>query len=107
MSDWFHSSWRPGSRSGSRWRRPKLSWARTSGYPGRRPLGRPGRGGRDAQGKKPETEGRVVAELMWGFWRLLHSKVYEVNLWRPCLRHAYPQAATLIRDTVYEHLDHS
>jgi hypothetical protein len=61
---------------------------------------------RVAQGKKTETEGRVVAELMLGFWRLLHSKEYEVSLWRPCLRHAYPGAATLSRTQVYDRLDH-
>lgn len=60
---------------------------------------------RVAQGKKTETEGRVVAELMLGFWRLLHSKEYEVSLWRPCLRHAYP-AATGRRQDVYDRLDH-
>jgi len=61
---------------------------------------------RVARGRKPETEGRVIAELMWGFWRLLHSKTYEVTLWRPCLRLAYPLRATLTRGQVYDRLDH-
>lgn len=62
--------------------------------------------GRVAQGKKTETQGRVVAELMLGFWRLLHSKECEVTLWRPCLRHAYPAASSLARQHVYDRLDH-
>lgn len=61
---------------------------------------------RVAQGKKTETEGRVVAELMFGFWRLLHSKTYEVSLWRPCLRLAYPHRTNLRRAEVYQRLDH-
>ncbi len=61
---------------------------------------------RVAQGKKTETEGRVVADLMLGFWRLLHSKSYEVTLWRPCLRLAYPGIAKLDREDVYDRLDH-
>ena len=57
------------------------------------------------QGGKPETEGRVVAELMFGFWRLLHSKTYEATLWTPCLRHAYPLQRPNDRTAVYERLD--
>ncbi len=43
---------------------------------------------------------------MLGFWRLLHSKEYEVTLWRPCLRNTYSGAATLSRIQVYDRLDH-
>jgi hypothetical protein len=57
------------------------------------------------QGGKPETEGRVVAELMFGFWRLLNSKTYEATLWTPCLRHAYPAQQPNDRSAVYERLD--
>jgi hypothetical protein len=57
------------------------------------------------QGGKPETEGRVVAELMFGFWRLLHSKTYEATLWTPCLRHAYPFQRPNDRSAVYDRLD--
>jgi len=48
----------------------------------------------------------VVADLMLGFWRLLHSKDYEVTLWRPCLRLAYPGVSTVQRRDVYDRLDH-
>lgn len=60
---------------------------------------------RVAQGKKGETEGRVVAELMFGFWRLLHSKVYEPTLWQHVLRFAYPNSTKLDRREVYNRLD--
>ena len=60
---------------------------------------------RVVQGGKPETEGRVVAELMFGFWRLLHSKTYEATLWTPCLRHAYPFQQPNDRSAVYDRLD--
>lgn len=60
---------------------------------------------RVAQGKKGETEGRVVAELMFGFWRLLHSKVYEPTLWQHVLRFAYPNSTRLDRREVYTRLD--
>lgn len=60
---------------------------------------------RVVQGGKPETEGRVVAELMFGFWRLLHSKTYEATLWTPCLRHAYPSQRPNSRSAVYDRLD--
>lgn len=61
---------------------------------------------RVGQGGKPETEGRVIAELMFGFWRLLHSKTYEATLWTPCLRHAYPHQRPNDRTAVYRRLDH-
>ncbi len=57
------------------------------------------------QGDKPETEGRVIAELMFGFRRLLHSKAYEATLWTPCLRHAYPLQQPNDRSAVYHRLD--
>ena len=60
---------------------------------------------RVVQGGKPETEGRVVAELMFGFWRLLHSKTYEATLWTPCLRHAFPLQRPNDRSAVYDRLD--
>jgi len=60
---------------------------------------------RVTQGGKPETEGRVVAELMFGFWRLLHSKTYEATLWTPCLRHAYPFQEPNDRSAIYNRLD--
>jgi hypothetical protein len=39
---------------------------------------------------RPETPGRVVAELSFGFWRFLLSGRYERTLWLPCLRGAFP-----------------
>ncbi|MGA9314469.1 MAG: hypothetical protein WBV77_07560 [Solirubrobacteraceae bacterium] len=60
---------------------------------------------RVAQGGKPGTEGRVISELMFGFWRLLHSKIYEATLWTPCLRHAYPLQRPNDRSAVYHRLD--
>jgi hypothetical protein len=39
---------------------------------------------------RPETPGRVVAELPLGFWRFLLSGRYERSLWLPCLRGAFP-----------------
>jgi hypothetical protein len=61
---------------------------------------------RVTQGKNTETEGRVVAELMFGFWRLLHAKNYEHLLWIPCLRMAYPNLQPSQRSLVYDRLDH-
>jgi hypothetical protein len=58
------------------------------------------------QGRSEETEGRVVAELMLGFWRLLHAKVYEHTLWRDVLRFAYPHQPVADRSQVYDRLDH-
>lgn len=33
--------------------------------------------------------GKVIAELMFGFWRYLSSSAHEVALWRPYLHHAF------------------
>ena len=33
--------------------------------------------------------GKVVAQLMFGFWRYLSSAAHEVALWRPYLHHAF------------------
>ena len=37
-----------------------------------------------------ENMGRVVSELSLGFWVRLLGKKYEKTLWRPTLRHAFP-----------------
>lgn len=58
------------------------------------------------QGRNDETEGRVISELMFGFWRLLHTKVYEHTLWKDVLRFAYPHQPAADRAQVYERLDH-
>jgi hypothetical protein len=34
--------------------------------------------------------GKIVAQLMFGFWRYLSSAAHEVPLWRPYLHHAFP-----------------
>jgi len=39
---------------------------------------------------RPETAGRVVAELSLGFWRYLLASRYERTLWLPALRPAFP-----------------
>ncbi|WP_207921336.1 Abi family protein [Micromonospora sp. KC721] len=37
---------------------------------------------------RPETPGRVVAELNLGFWRFLLATRYDATLWRACLHRA-------------------
>jgi hypothetical protein len=39
---------------------------------------------------KPVTHGSVIAELSFGFWVTILSGRYEMPLWRPLLRHAFP-----------------
>jgi hypothetical protein len=36
------------------------------------------------------SSGKIVAQLMFGFWRYLSSAAHEVPLWRPYLHHAFP-----------------
>lgn len=55
---------------------------------------------------REELAGRVVAELMFGFWRFLHARTYEATLWTPCLRRAYPHLKPQRRQLVYTRLDH-
>jgi hypothetical protein len=45
-------------------------------------------------------QGKVVAELTFGFWRYLLTARYEASLWTPALRHAFRPG--LARSTVYE-----
>lgn len=40
---------------------------------------------------KPETPGRVVAELGFGFWRYLTATTYDRTLWRWCIYRAFPK----------------
>ncbi|MDM4723354.1 Abi family protein [Micromonospora sp. WMMA1363] len=47
---------------------------------------------------RPETPGRVVAELTLGFWRYLLASRYERTLWLPCLRGAFPHLRGIRRD---------
>jgi hypothetical protein len=39
---------------------------------------------------RPESPGRVIAELPLEFWRFMLSSRYERSLWLPCLRDAFP-----------------
>lgn len=39
---------------------------------------------------KPIENGRIVAELNFGFWVNILGPKYETNLWRPTLRKAFP-----------------
>jgi hypothetical protein len=54
---------------------------------------------------RPETPGRVVAELNFGFWRFLLAKRYEATLWTGHLRHAFPDLQPQSRVAVYRALD--
>lgn len=54
---------------------------------------------------RPETPGRVVAELNFGFWKFLLAKRYETTLWTPCLRHAFPNLTPQNRSIVFDTLD--
>jgi hypothetical protein len=54
--------------------------------------------------QNPETPGRMVAELSFGFWTAICARRYTAALWIPCLRHAI-RAPGLNRLTVFERLD--
>lgn len=55
--------------------------------------------------RRPETPGRVVAELSFGFWKFLLAKRYEATLWTGYLRHAFPNLQPQSRTVVYRALD--
>jgi len=44
---------------------------------------------REAGGRQA-APGKIVAQLMFGFWRYLSSSAHDVTLWRPYLHHASP-----------------
>lgn len=52
-----------------------------------------------------ETHGKVVAELMFGFWRFLLDSRHSTTLWAPALRHAFPHLRPKVRTEVYERLE--
>lgn len=55
---------------------------------------------------KPLTSGRIVAELSLGFWVGILGRKYENYLWRPILRHAFPNAPRgLLRKDTHSALD--
>ncbi|WP_454854172.1 hypothetical protein [Promicromonospora soli] len=41
-------------------------------------------------GRRPEVHGKVIAELMLGFWRYLVESRYHASLWVPALHGAFP-----------------
>lgn len=55
------------------------------------------------RGRQPETPGRVVAELNFGFWRFLLSNQYDTTLWRYSLYRAFP--GQVRRRSVHEAVD--
>ncbi|MFT4307481.1 MAG: hypothetical protein QM604_11380 [Microbacterium sp.] len=55
--------------------------------------------------RRPETPGRVVAELSFGFWKFLLAKRYEATLWTGYLRHAFPNLQPQSRAVAYRALD--
>lgn len=52
-----------------------------------------------------ETHGKVVAELMFGFWRFLCDAQHSATLWAPALRHAFPHLRPKARPEVYNRLE--
>ena len=55
--------------------------------------------------RRPETPGRVVAELNFGFWKFLLAKRYEATLWTGYLRRAFPNLQPQKRAVAYLALD--
>ncbi len=55
--------------------------------------------------RTPQTRGRVLAELNFGFWRYLLSARYEHALWTPALRLAFPALKPARRSLVGEKVD--
>lgn len=54
---------------------------------------------------KTETHGLIVAELMFGFWRLLLGPRHQTTLWAQSLRHAFPHLSPQRRSDVYDPVD--
>lgn len=51
-----------------------------------------------AAGGAAAPPGKIVAELMFGFWRYLSSAAREKTLWVPCLHRAFPSGTDRARD---------
>lgn len=47
----------------------------------------------DSAGGRAASPGKVIAELMFGFWRFLSSSAHEKTLWVPALHHAFAPGA--------------
>jgi hypothetical protein len=60
---------------------------------------------RARKGGAPETQDRVVAELMFGFWRYLLDARHQATLWAPALRHAFPHLRPRVRTEVYNRVE--
>ena len=48
-------------------------------------------------GRQPEVHGKVVAELSFGFWRVLTASKYHASLWVPALHRAFPHGDADLR----------
>jgi hypothetical protein len=53
----------------------------------------------------PELQGKVIAELTFGFWRYVLAAPYQSTLWAPALRHAFPYLNPARRAPVYQLVD--
>ncbi|MFH5822241.1 hypothetical protein [Georgenia sp. AZ-5] len=53
---------------------------------------------RATRGGRPETPGKVVAELNFGFWRYLLTPKYHPTLWVPGLRRCMPHANAKLKE---------
>jgi len=58
-----------------------------------------------AAGGSTATHSKVIAELMFGFWRLVNNAHHAGTLWAPALRHAFPHLRPKVRTDVYDRLD--
>lgn len=54
---------------------------------------------------KAETHGFIIAELMFGFWRMLLGPRFQTTLWAQNLRHAFPGLRPQSRRTVYDPIE--
>ena len=55
-------------------------------------------------GTIPEVHGKVVAELMFGFWRYTLANTYQSTLWAQAYRRAFPHLRPQSRAAVYDPL---
>jgi hypothetical protein len=51
------------------------------------------------------VQGKVIAELTFGFWRYVLAAPYQSTLWARALRHAFPNLNPARRATVYQLVD--
>lgn len=60
------------------------------------------------RGRRPEVHGKVLAELMFGFWRYICHRRYLTSLWVPALHRAFPEHggnASDVRRDVERHVE--